>query len=550
MIFDSDKISEIHRQAVHAGLHANEKRSLLFFGVTVEYVASLRTMGDPSNQLLSDLQSMSNDEWVNNSIPLVIWLRNAANQTKVFQDRTEYFSQCADNAAKTPRPRTFLGIPKSRHVNTGPVPAPPSPSLLDAARKEGLVKAIEACLTIEDLQVALQRCFGDLPNLYGGSNRAAPAVRDLALQSIDLVEREKLTVVFLHFVGASARCSKQLWLEATSIFPELQIVDQSFAAIVDSAAKYLGENAVPIATLLGNKQFANQLDLSVKELKCFKRLHEATHQVKNNPPPRLPDDADATNENEFRQELRAYLSLLNTARARLQEALDELPANSAVRAAQQPGVTLLGGFARRIDAALKRADFGAVEAALDDTARMVDPMLDDFNQHIVEMARGLLDGPLNALRSILAATTANAANAVDALRLALLLRVVEHTRWQEIDNSLFSLGGTFRSDTTSAFKKFARRWGVARKQIPVLSDFDSKIDTARLQALARNVDSALYQLDKSVSATAGGGNKDVFNSIMLEPFDEFRYETQQQFLLIDSAFKRDCAELVRVAPGA
>jgi hypothetical protein len=33
---------------------------------------------------------------------------------------------------------------------------------------------------------------------------------------------------------------------------------------------------------------------------------------------------------------------------------------------------------------------------------------------------------------------------------------------------------------------------------------------------------------------------------MLEPFDEFRFETQQQFLLIDGALKRNCAELVRV----
>ena len=52
MIFDSAKISEIHQRAILAGLHVNEKRSLLFFGVNGEYVASLPTKGNPSDQLL------------------------------------------------------------------------------------------------------------------------------------------------------------------------------------------------------------------------------------------------------------------------------------------------------------------------------------------------------------------------------------------------------------------------------------------------------------------------------------------------------------------
>jgi len=138
---------------------------------------------------------------------------------------------------------------------------------------------------------------------------------------------------------------------------------------------------------------------------------------------------------------------------------------------------------------------------------------------------------------------------MDALHLALLTRVVEHTRWQEVDNSLFSLGGAFHSEPVTAFKRFTRRWGVARKQIPTLTDSDSKIDTAKLQALARKVDTALVEVEKSV-ASAAGADKDAFNFVMLEPFDEFRFEAQQQFLMIDSALKRNCAELVRIVPIA
>ena len=556
MIFEPDRIQEIHRNGVIAGLHEKEKRSLLLFGVTVEYIARLPGASNPSDQLLSDLQTMSTDGWVGDVIPLAIWLRNAGNVTKLWADRTAFFIQCAEDAAKTPQPRAFFGLVKARPKDTTPSgPAPPFPTSqpsLDPARKDSLAKTMGNCLTVDDIQAALLKCFGDAPILAGGLDQPALAVSGLALQCIELVDREKLTVVFLRSVVGTARCNDELRQAATAIYPELQTADQPFAAIVDAAAECFKPDAAPIAALLGDKALANQLALSVAELKCYKGLHEAIHQVKNNPPPRVPEDDDPKKAREFRQELRQYLALLNTARGRSQDAVDELPAASAVRAAQQPGITLIGGCARRIEAALGRSDIDAADAALDDTARTIDPMLDEFNQHIVEMARRLLDGPLDVLRTAIAQNTTSAdplhpaINAMDALRLALLTRVLEHTRWQEVDNSLFSLGGAFRSDATSAFKKFARRWSVARKQIPILTDSDSRIDTAKLEALARKVDSALTEVEKSVAGVAGADNKDVFNSLMLEPFDEFRFETQQQFLRIDSALKRNCAELVRI----
>jgi hypothetical protein len=548
MIFDPAKVSEIHQRAVVAGLHANEKRNLLLFGVTTDYVAGLQTMGNQRDQLLSDLQSMSRDEWVGDIIPLAIWLLNAASQTRSFPDRTAYFSQCAADAEKTPRPRTFFGIGSSRPVNTSA-----NRSSLDPVSKKSLITAIEACLTIEDLQVALQKCFGDLPNLYGAPDQAAPAVRELTLQSIELVERERLTVVFLQFAIGTPRCNDGLRNAALAIFPELETANQPFAAIVDAAAECLKKDATPIAALLGDNRLTEQLSLSVAELKGYKGLHEAIHQVKNSPPPAVPDDDNPADVRDFKPKVRQYLAVLNTARARSQGALDELPCDSRVRAAQQPGITLIGGYSKRIEAALGRADLDAVAAALEDTARAIEPMLDEFSQQIVEMARRLLDGPLDRLRGAIAGTLDHtgsqlpAVKAMDALRLALLTRVVEHTRWQEVDNSLFSLGGAFHSEPVAAFKKFARRWGVARKQIPTLTDSDARIDTAKLQALALKIDTALVEVEKSVTSAAGA-DKDAFNFVMLEPFDEFRFEAQQQFFMIDNALKRNCAELVRIVP--
>src|SRR5262249_19644235 len=148
---------------------------------------------------------------------------------------------------------------------------------------------------------ALQKCFGDLPSLYDGPDGEPPDIGELALQSIELVEREKLTVAFLKFVLATNRCNDELRKVALAIFPELETVVQPFAAIVDAAADYFSRDATPIAELLGNKDLANQLSVSVAELKCYKGLHEAIHQVKNTPPPIVPDDDNPTKAREFRR---------------------------------------------------------------------------------------------------------------------------------------------------------------------------------------------------------------------------------------------------------
>jgi hypothetical protein len=552
MIFGPDKIAEIHQRVIAAGLHVPEKRNLLMFGVAIGYVAQLQTKASPGDQTLSDLQTMSADGWVGDKIPLAIWLRNASSQTRQFPDRTSYFAGCADDADATPR-RTGLGGAATAGDAIrppGPAPADPAggPKALDAADKVRLIAAIEACLNTTDLQAALQKCFGDLPDLYGPASQVSPTLRELGLQSIQLVEREKLTIIFLYFLFASPRCSSELRQLATALFPELQIAGQPFSATVEAAVQYLGENAAAVAALLGDRGLAKQLDVSVKELKCYKGLHEAIHQVKNNPPPRVPEDAAPASVREFKQDLRQYLALLNTARGRLEDALAELPVDSPVRAAQQPGITLIGGCAKRIELALSRADLDAADEALEDTARTIDPMLDEFNQLIVDRARSVLDGPLERLRGAIAAGVAATGpvsiNVMDVLRLALRLRILEHSRWQEVDNSLYALGSAFRLETSRAFNRFTSRWKVARPRIPILTASEAPIGIERLEVLARQVDSALVELERTLT-TAVRDDKDTFAATMLEPFDEFRFETQQQFLKIDSALKRNCAELAR-----
>jgi len=98
MLLTVDDIYAIHDQALKLGLQ--NKRDLLLFGINIEYIANLPDLSAPANQLLSDLQNMSNDEAVAGGVPLERWLRNAAYATSLRPDKQQFFREYADKAAK------------------------------------------------------------------------------------------------------------------------------------------------------------------------------------------------------------------------------------------------------------------------------------------------------------------------------------------------------------------------------------------------------------------------------------------------------------------
>lgn len=100
MILPFDTIVKIHQRAVQAGLHT--KRNQLLFGVNVEYVAGLDQAGDPSGQLMSDLNAMNNvGAIIGGVVPLERWLRNAAYAMSVQPDKQKFFRELADDVART-----------------------------------------------------------------------------------------------------------------------------------------------------------------------------------------------------------------------------------------------------------------------------------------------------------------------------------------------------------------------------------------------------------------------------------------------------------------
>jgi hypothetical protein len=421
---------------------------------------------------------------------------------------------------------------------------------LEAGQIEILRNRIGDAFTFDDLDLVLRRCFGS-----ARINDVAAATqprRQIAQHCIELTEQEKVTVIFLRFILLLPQCTPELRQDGITIFPELQNVDRPFADIVTSAADNLEKNAGSIAEKVGGRAPIQQLTDSISELKCYKYLHEALHQIQINGRPQVPVEDDARGQQEFRRELRQFVALLKTSRIKADDALAELPPGSGLRGTEAPWVATLGDCAARIQTALSGTDIAPAELALDVTARTIDPLPDQINKRIFGIAQKLpLDGLLDALGKAKGAEIAGgpvrqAIDAIGALRLALMTRVLEHSRWQETDNALFSLDQTFKQAATTAFKKFARQWPPARKQIEALTTDESKSDWAvAILGFSNGIDHALAEVEKSFTAPPAVGTDDMFNSIMFDPYDALRLEAQTRFFTVDSALKQSCVELLR-----
>ena len=216
---------------------------------------------------------------------------------------------------------------------------------------------------------------------------------------------------------------------------------------------------------------------------------------------------------------------------------------------------MIGKCAARLQNAFDASDIAAAELALDVTARTIDPLPDQINKRIFDIAKQLpLEALLEGLARAAGPETGAAAGAVQqaieairALRLALLTRVMEHSRWQDTDNALFSLDSTFKQAATTAFKKFARQWPPTRKQLQALIEAESRSEWAsELRRSAGDVDNALAQVEQSFGSSTAAGGENLFRSIMFDPYEALRLSAQTEFFYVDSALKQNCLELLRM----
>ncbi len=112
-----DEIERLINAAAEAGLADPAVRPNLFVGVPIKYVTGLPTQPTPALQLRSDLNQMNEvDRLIDGTVPLELWLRNAAAiadpkpQARVFREFHDRIAGRATNEPEIPLPANVAAM--------------------------------------------------------------------------------------------------------------------------------------------------------------------------------------------------------------------------------------------------------------------------------------------------------------------------------------------------------------------------------------------------------------------------------------------------------
>ena len=423
---------------------------------------------------------------------------------------------------------------------------------LTAEQREKIRSLIGPSYNFEDLALIVEKSDGDIHSIASSSEPR----NAIALKCLDWADRTGKPRIFLRHVLLAPQCPAELRAIATGIFPELEAIGRPFAAIVAETSERIVIASARLAAGQGSgklQQAMEDLGERIAELRCYKALHEALHQLQLNGSPHLGRDNSENATKAFLREVAGYEPKLRTAHINAKEALAALPTDSKLHESEEPWVAALAEFAMRIRRGRESKDIGEVTIALDVCGRRIERAFDETNNQINKCTHSLpLDRLLAAMVDNMpmkgtAPAVTDVVSAINGLGLALTAAVEVHNRWQEAEDTFRLLDSSFEEETISAFRKFQRAWGVCCKQLRTLADASGRQAwSVEVPQHITAIENALFEVERALSQPTQAISRDVFGSLVSEPYDALRREARMAFFEVDGSLKRKCAELLRV----
>ena len=426
-------------------------------------------------------------------------------------------------------------------------------ALIPADKLESLTKALGNDFTFNDLGLVMQLCFGE-PRINGvSSDRREPWT--IARDCLEETERHGMTRLFLGHVLASARSGEVLRGLIVLLVPELAAAPTSVASNVGVVVAQLQRTQVALAdagvrdTVHQSRAVIEDIAVSVAALEVYKNLHDSLHnlQLRNfstlfTAAKHVKDGADDGGV------LRQFVDDVRKTCVDSRPVAQRLARDDELRAATElKWIDRLEGAARELRGAIDREDSDRARVALNMIRRVVEQEPSRLNSQIFLIARDLqlaqLEDALKRVESVQGGSGIGGASAsLQALKWALLARVVEHTRWQEADDGLWAVDRSFEYGNDRAIDDFALDWPNTRSLIRTLIDAEPKAELSiGLASAAENIDQELFALAARIDAAA---SQAAVSRRLFGLYDGYRRDARFRFYLVDRALKDECRELV------
>jgi hypothetical protein len=424
---------------------------------------------------------------------------------------------------------------------------------IPADQFDALADALGDDFDFDGQLLLMERCYGE-KRINEVAARGDPT-RKIAALCLRETERTGDTRAYLSLVMASMRSNAPLRGMITRIAPELDGQRADTRAQVEIVVDRLQRTRAAVQqqpvrdVLVASRGVLSGISSVVRMLETYKNLHDNLHQlqVRNFADLRLAAQAMDKDPDqlvklvEFHEQARIACTLARPEAQRLSAGSLELANEISWIDKMEEATAELGTAVEELQHAPARLALGRIW-------RIVEREPSRINRQIFLIAQNL---QLAGLEKVFRDTAAlqpdgsDAEQACAALRelgVTLLGHAVDHTRWQEVDDSLWILDKVFEFRSDDPSDDFYQDWPATR-------------DQARIMALAEP--GAVWSVklikcmdrvgDEQVRLEALAGAEDTTPRQLFRLYDGFRREARFRFFVVDLALKTNCAALARLA---
>lgn len=424
--------------------------------------------------------------------------------------------------------------------------------LIPIERFEEVFQCVGQAFEFEDLDLLLHRLYGD-PRILGIVSDTEPRYV-IARKCLEETERTGACRDFLSLMLESSRASERLRELIAQIVPELsgkRPTTKANVAIVVAQLKQtqtdLGQAPVR-AALAESRAALSSISSDVELLNTYKNLHDVLHQllVRN-----FAGLRDATDKMDSDQEqltkLAEFHDQVRMACAHVRECIDRSPMSDFLRANENDWLVRMERAEITLGQAIEQVSRGQARVSVNQIWGVVEREPYRLNRQIFSIAQRLQLKQLEQAFQKVASFTGEDGNIQRAclslreLMATLLGRVVDHTRWQDVDDGLWILGRLFEFRNDNPANDFVKDWPPTRSLARTLARDEPTSDwSVQIISCIDRVEEELARRDAHGLLFAETPTK------MFRLYDAFRRQVRFRFFRVDLALKADCAALVAI----
>lgn len=413
--------------------------------------------------------------------------------------------------------------------------------------------------TFKELDAILFDCSDD--HIINEIANETWPMRKTGYYCLEAVEKDGTLEPFLRLIFASQNSDKELRDLILRVAPDLASAGPKIEAKVKLVVGGLDETHAKMhdpnirAAVASSRETIRAVGKTVEILEVYKNLHDSLHQLQVRRFSELRTAAKEMTTNLAQiDKLRDFQDLMLRAHLLATPWPPKLAHDAMAQAIEQGWVDKIGSAVEKLRTAVDQRQQTEACTALNVVLRIIETHPSRINTLIFAAAKTLpLKGLVAALEQVSAAAGDQAASLKQAaeslaeIRSELLMRVVEHNLWQEVDDGLWVIDRHFIMPPLDAIQDFGIDWPPTKSRVWALADFQAGANWAKnIIQYSDRIDDEILRLEGETARPDSALNIQAVADNLHRIYSDFRQAARFRFLQVDQVLKSECEALVAI----